>query len=327
LPSLPDRATVGTISWLRRSAGCVDGAHGATDGAASGRGRRRQKGVIIAESCLVLDVNQLLAKGCLEPGWNGVWQWTAPAAFTTAAGAELAAAGGRGGNVVYSVNLRAKAGRRRPLLSLLLSWTSVEGGAMAEIIPIAYTPCGFGSHRALFVCPGEPPHDDGTVAATATTTTTTTNNNPSGASNADDDAGTDANADAGGGDDGVAAAGCGRRVTKLYFSQGRFRCRHCHGVIHGSVYEPAWRRAYRKAHKLRQRLGLAPGAGGSSGIDGGGSGGGAVPGKPKGMTVRNYERLLEAAQQAEARAYDADTKQIRQLAARIERRIKPKFTL
>jgi len=111
-------------------------------------------------------------------------------------------------------------------------------------------------------------------------------------------------------------------VTKLYFSQGRFRCRHCHGVIHGSVYEPAWRRAYRKAHKLRKRLGLAPGVGG-----GGTDGGGGVLGKPKGMTVHDYERLLEAAQQAEARAYDAGTKQIRQLAARIERRIKPKFTL
>ena len=126
---------------------------------ASGRGRRRQKGVIIAESCLVLDVNQLLAKGCLEPGWNGVWQWTAPAAFTNTAasmawGDKLAVAaspGGRRGNVVYSVNLRAKAGRRL-LLSLLLSWTSVEGGAMAEIIPIAHTPCGFGSHHSRMCC-------------------------------------------------------------------------------------------------------------------------------------------------------------------------------
>jgi hypothetical protein len=159
LSSLPDRATVGTIAvgWLRRSAGCVDGGvneHTERQMAepASGRGRRRQKGVIIAESCLVLDVNQLLAKGSLEPGWNGVWQWTAPAAFTTAAGAELAAApGGRRGNVVYSVNLRAKAGRRL-LLSLLLSWTSVEGGAMAEIIPIAHTPCGFGSHHSRMCC-------------------------------------------------------------------------------------------------------------------------------------------------------------------------------
>jgi hypothetical protein len=308
---------------------------------APGRGRRRPKGVIIAESCLVLDVYQLLAKGCLEPGWNGVWQWTAPAAFTNTAasmawGDKLAVAaspGGRRGNVVYSVNLRAKAGRRL-LLSLLLSWTSVDGDAMTEIIPIDHTPCGYGSQRPLFVCPGEPPHDDnddgdGTVVANATAaaTATTNNNNPSGASNnADADAGTDAGTeDAGDNVDGV-AVGCGRRVTKLYFSQGRFRCRHCHGVIHGSVYEPAWRRAYRRAYKLRQRLGLVPGVGGG-GTDGGGGRG--VPVKPKGMTVHDYKRLLEAAQQAEVRAYEAGTAQIRWLAARIERQPKPKpsFTL
>jgi hypothetical protein len=78
-------------------------------------------------------------------------------------------------------------------------------------------------------------------------------------------------------------------------------------------YEKPWQRAYRKARRLQQYLGL--------------NGGGGAPVKPKDMPVRDYERLLEEAQQAEARAYDAGTKQIRQLAARIERRIKPKFTL
>jgi hypothetical protein len=41
------------------------------------------------------------------------------------------------------------------------------------------------------------------------------------------------------------------------------------------------------------------------------------------MTVRAYERQLEALLQAEARAYDAGTAHIFRLAARI----KPKFTL
>ena len=45
------------------------------------------------------------------------------------------------------------------------------------------------------------------------------------------------------------------------------------------------------------------------------------------MTVHDYERLLEAAQQAEARAYDAGTAHIRWLADRIERRRKLRFTL
>jgi hypothetical protein len=107
-----------------------------------------------------------------------------------------------------------------------------------------------------------------------------------------------------------------RRTVKLYFAGGRFRCRHCHGLIHASVYKPAWQRAYRKARKLQQRLGLT----------GGGSGGG-VPGKPKGMTVRDYEYRLEAAQQAEALAYDAGTKHIWRLIAWIDRRRKPRFAL
>jgi hypothetical protein len=123
-------------------------------GPGSGRWRRRQPSSsnsdrrITVESCLVLDAYQLLAKGCLEPGWAGVWQWT-----TTASTGDQAP--------VYSIALQAEAGR------LLLSWTSVEGGgAMAEVIPIVRIPCGYGSHRPLFVCPGRPSRNSTVAAAT-----------------------------------------------------------------------------------------------------------------------------------------------------------------
>ena len=52
-----------------------------------------------------------------------------------------------------------------------------------------------------------------------------------------------------------------------------------------------------------------------------------VPEKPKGMLVAVYERLLEAALQAEIQAAEAGTAQLLQLIARIDRRRKPSFTL
>jgi len=266
---------------------------------ASGRGRRRQKSVIIAESCPVLDAYQLLAEGCLEPGWTGVWRCTAAAGAAAAIDSRSRSGGDRA--VVCLVKLRAKVGQ------LVISWPGENGARLTGRVRIVYINGGLGNYRPYFVCPGTRTHTEAEAGVDA---------GPGGAGSpiADADAKADAKADAGedGGGTGEGNNGCGRRTVKLYFVGGQFRCRHCHGLIHASVYEPAWRRAYRKARKLRQRLGIT---------------GGGVPGKPKGMTVRDYERLLEAAQQAEALAYDAGTKHIWQLIAWIERRRKLRFTL
>jgi hypothetical protein len=109
---------------------------------------------------------------------------------------------------------------------------------------------------------------------------------------------------------GNGAGGCGRRVRKLYFSRGRFLCRHCGKLVYISKYEYApWQRAHRRANKLWQRLGItrlgAPGK---------------TPGKPEGMLAPAYERLLEAALQAETQATEASTARLLQLIAQLERR-------
>jgi hypothetical protein len=110
-----------------------------------------------------------------------------------------------------------------------------------------------------------------------------------------------------------AGGSCGRRVFKLYFSHGRFLCRCCSQLVYASRYEQQpWLRASRRANKLRQRLGIT---------------GAGVPEKPQGMFVRDYERLLEETLQAEMQATEARTARLLQLAAGIERRHKPPFTL
>jgi len=112
---------------------------------------------------------------------------------------------------------------------------------------------------------------------------------------------------------GDGAAGCGRRVIKLYLSRRRFLCRHCSQLVYASPYEQPWQRAFRRANKLWQRLGIA---------------GTAVPETPKGMPVSTYARLLEAALRAETLATEACTDRLQQLAARIGNRSrKPLFTL
>ena len=112
---------------------------------------------------------------------------------------------------------------------------------------------------------------------------------------------------------GDGAAGCGRRVIKLYLSRHRFLCRHCSQLVYASPYEQPWQRAFRRANKLWQRLGIA---------------GTAVPETPKGMPVSTYARLLEAALRAETLATEACTDRLQQLAARIGNRSrKPLFTL
>jgi hypothetical protein len=107
-------------------------------------------------------------------------------------------------------------------------------------------------------------------------------------------------------------AGFGGHVLHLYLAQRRFLCRHCSKLIYTSQYERPWQRAHRRASKLRQRLGIV---------------GASVPGKPKKMRMRAYERLLEETLRTETWATEASTARLQQLAAWVESRHKPPFTL
>ena len=107
---------------------------------------------------------------------------------------------------------------------------------------------------------------------------------------------------------------CGRRVTKLYLTSGRFLCRHCGKLGYASKYECApWQQASRRANKLWRRLGIA-----RLGVPG--KTPGKPPGKPGGMLAPTYERLLEAALQAETKATEAGTNRILQIIGQIEKR-------
>ena len=96
-------------------------------------GRRKDRARKTVESYLMLDVNQLSEKGCLRTGSSGTCQWVL-------------------GNEIFSVNLRAEAGR------VHLSYTVRvgDGGCeeMAETISIVHLRCRFGGSRAYFICPG-----------------------------------------------------------------------------------------------------------------------------------------------------------------------------
>jgi hypothetical protein len=108
------------------------------------------------------------------------------------------------------------------------------------------------------------------------------------------------------------AVGCGQRVSKLFLAHRYFLCRSCSQLVYASKYERPWQRASRRASKLRQRLGIT---------------GLGVADKPKGMWVPDYERLLEAALQAEIQETEAGTNRILQIAAKIERQSRRNFTL
>jgi hypothetical protein len=109
------------------------------------------------------------------------------------------------------------------------------------------------------------------------------------------------------------SAGCGRRVRKLHLAGRYFLCRSCSNLIYSSPYDrQPWQLAARRASKLRQRLGII---------------GPNVPGKPPGMWVADYERLLEETLQAETQATEAGTARLQQLIAWIDQRRKLQFTL
>ena len=228
-----------------------------------GWGKKKKKHRRTVESCWVLDVKDLSARGCLQPGLFSTCRWL----------------DGNGG--IFSISLRCEAGR-----NLYLSWRSHiageggageggagEGGAgdgeqggeqgdVTEIIPIVYAPCRFGGSRPYFLCPG---------------------NNAAG----------------------CGAAGCGRRVSKLFLARRYFLCRSCSQVVYAAKYGPQWQRASRQAAKLRQRLD-------TTGI--------AVPKKPERMPVHTYARLLEKLLLADTQASEASTARLLRLVAWVEKR-------
>ena len=96
-------------------------------------GRRKDRARKTVESYLMLDVNQLSEKSCLQTGSSGTCQWVL-------------------GNEIFSINLRFEAE------GLHLSYTVRvgDGGCeeMAETISIVHLRCRFGGSRAYFICPG-----------------------------------------------------------------------------------------------------------------------------------------------------------------------------
>ncbi|MEQ8652422.1 MAG: hypothetical protein RIC87_08160 [Kiloniellales bacterium] len=99
-----------------------------------GSGRRAGFGCMTVEDCRALDVSRLHREGCLQPGWQGLWQWT------------------RDGEVVASIQL--KAGTEG--LSLAYSWRIGDDAwqPVRETVPIERLPCRFGGSRPYFRCPG-----------------------------------------------------------------------------------------------------------------------------------------------------------------------------
>lgn len=75
--------------------------------------------------------------------------------------------------------------------------------------------------------------------------------------------------------------GCGRRVALLYSSRGVYACRHCLGLAYRSQRESPSDLAARHANKIRARLGWARGILNMPG------------GRPKGMHLKTYLRLLQ----------------------------------
>ena len=105
---------------------------------------------------------------------------------------------------------------------------------------------------------------------------------------------------------GNTAAGCGRRLTKLFLAHRLFLCRHCNQIAYASQYEQPWQRAFRRANKLRQRLHIA-------GIAA------PLPRIPRGMSADTYARRLEELLQAETLATEACADRLQWFVDRIEK--------
>jgi hypothetical protein len=83
------------------------------------------------------------------------------------------------------------------------------------------------------------------------------------------------------------AQGCGRRAAVLY-GGGIFACRRCHHLVYESQKEQSHYRSLRRAQGIRMKLGGSPNMSEP------------FPDKPKGMHWRTYERLILAAERANA---------------------------
>jgi hypothetical protein len=247
-------------------------------------------------------VDHLVAGGQLRPGWSGPCQVTL--------GNPKAGTGGRGpgrnpkaGNAVAVgvINLRAEVGL------LILSWQR-----FSQTVPIVrvFFPRSRNS-RTYFVCPGPGAKAEAEVELGADelgadelgadeVVNETTNEAASEATEDNPDTGAKPGAKPG-----AKAAGCGRRVLKLYFSHNRFLCRHCSGLVYACQDDRPGQRALRRANRLWRRLD-------ATGAD---------------IDAGALSRLLAEAMQAEARATEAQTARIQRLIAWLDNRRGPQFTL
>jgi hypothetical protein len=103
------------------------------------------------------------------------------------------------------------------------------------------------------------------------------------------------------------AAGCGRRVAKLYGAGKYFLCRKCYDLTYESQREHWGHRALRRAQNIRMRLG-----GSANMLE-------PFPAKPKRMHWRTYERLCD-------RACEAEHAELAYLAALLERPLPERST-
>ena len=100
-------------------------------GFGSGGWRKRRRTV---ESCPLLDINYLAARGCLQPGCSSTCQWLP-------------------GTEINSISLYAETSRL--YVSYALRAGPGEWEEVAETIPLDHRPRHFGGHRVYFLCPGD----------------------------------------------------------------------------------------------------------------------------------------------------------------------------
>ena len=98
-----------------------------------GSGRRgRWSGTV--EDSLAIDINKLNKRGCLEPGWSGLWTWS------TSSG-QSASIVIHADDACLNLSFRAKPAGGQ--------WQQIE-----QVIEIEWIECHFGGARPFFVCPG-----------------------------------------------------------------------------------------------------------------------------------------------------------------------------
>lgn len=83
--------------------------------------------------------------------------------------------------------------------------------------------------------------------------------------------------------------GCGRRVSKLYRSSGRYRCRHCSALKYACQYENVYGRTLRRLEKVGEQLEINP-RDWTSEIK-----------RPKMMRRKTYKKLVEKFNELDAR--------------------------